>query len=787
MADKNQLIAAGIEHGNKRKLVFTNTDYPDEDGVVMSYSKPTGRPVWRSTTLATSITVNPALPPSNTNFTTIQGAIDALLNLRPNSASGVDILISPGTYVENVVSSNRVSSDAKLLRFRNTATRNMDGMGIKHGAGWNEIGTAASPEGGGVNSQASLVAVGNTLTVTAVVGINPNFVLGGVVPGDLVNIHDDGGLDSTYTVAAGGVTPTTLTFTTAITGTIGATVNSVAFVALLPRVRVQPTAGDVWVTSIAATYIGVAFRSNAVIQFGVTGANMRVRSNCSSAFQNCLWDGAGTSLWCVDDAMIPPATNIGNLHGAASTVTVGTNSYGCTLMGASSVGGGQGFVASGCSTFVFLHSIISASNTAAGGSTQYNAIMRMDFCKFVTGTAIGCNVTNESKMVFSSLTHFFCRGGTGILITRGSGVSNHVTGDLRIRGAPAIGIDIQQGSSYEAATGRPYSFQSTATNPSPLQVGVTAGAAQATVLFGSIETPNSTASSYIARVTNASRLVLMGFTGPLTQGAGSNGFLASQASQLVYTSSVAQAITGPATGGRLFDLQNGSTLFLGGGGSFVLSSYATLFSIRDTCTAFVDLGAAGNLFTTAAGTAFDAEDGSTVEISRAGIALVAGNTGLKTRNQSTIFLKQGGTLVNNAATPVDSPDGDPVYTAKVQTLSNKDLTATTNSFFGPLATVTQLVALNNPVVLNSVLGEITMFSAVGLFGADVFMVSNSHWGAGSTLMLSSNYDSMINVDNNLATSYWNGGAGTFFIRFRNTGTSATEAPTKISFLVINPV
>ena len=106
--------------------------------------------------------------------------------------------------------------------------------------------------------------------------------------------------------------------------------------------------------------------------------------------------------------------------------------------------------------------------------------------------------------------------------------------------------------------------------------------------------------------------------------------------------------------------------------------------------------------------------------------------------------------------------------------------------YGPAAlgvggAVTQLTSRTTGVTLNTVSGQITMFSAAGSVTAATFTVTNSKVAATDTITL--NQKSGTNLYNFLVTAV---GAGSFNITFFTTGGTATDAPV-IDFNVIKGV
>jgi len=579
------------------------------------------------------ITVDPALCPNGvTKFNTIQEAINSLGNKKIVDTT---ITIAKGVYPENLVVQSILNSDTTKLKI-NGDLRQIVGCGIAHDVFWNAQ-AVPGPVGGGTGSKAVLSAVGSTLTVTASVGTSPNFVLAGVVPGDKVVIRNDAGASNIYTVAFGGVTPTTLTFSDGpIVGTVGALGSAMC---VAPNVAIAPAAGDVITHSSMATFQGLFLVTPA-------GANgFRALELSGAILSNILtFDGARGIV-----ATGPIAPSIANT--AFSYIAV-DSPFGVTVMGATTSG-----ITSDSSAVHPRNSLI-APAPSAGTSLGLNefSIAKCNNAKFIGNIVLQSN----SLFTLGFPAVIISTGGTALNCTLHSYVELAGIATLTIRGAPLVGVQVSGNSFLNTAATLPLSFSSTANGFIGLTLGsggLTQDANTAYVNFADITVPAS-ATAYIAQVNNGSTLVVGGVSGTNSIGANSNGFLVTNDSKLIWRGGNVAGNAASATG-VLFDIRRNSSMTILPAANATFTNYPTLFNFDDnsrgdlndiTCT------------TTTGGVNLTATNMSRVELGTTTFNLSGANVGINTAPNGNVEKRSGAVFTNSASLPISAGSCTQLFT-----------------------------------------------------------------------------------------------------------------------------
>jgi len=598
-----------------------------------------------------------------TQFHTIQEAIDSLGD---QSVLNTTIKIAPGTYAENVVLDGILATSGNAFKIIGDE-RKFVGCGIAHDSFWNtNLSVPATlPVGGGVGSKAVLSAAGNTLTVTASVGISPDFTGAGnpleaIVPGDRVAIRNDAGAFNAYTIAPGGVTPSTLTFTTPIVGTVGGLGSAMC---IFPNVAIEPVTGDCIQNSVFVTLQGLALITHPVqVSPSQAPSALMAHSNSGNFLTNLLMFGPGCGIWGKDDTNTITSSGF-NVHGRSVVQCI--TPLGISIMGSSASGafagtGNQCFICAYNASWTLLASLISPDLTANAGSSQFNSVLRMEFCKVLSGTSIALNITNTSKAQLDLPNDIMCLGGTGILIVRDSSVQSPVNNGplINIRGAPAIGIDVQNSNFGSAAANNTISLSST--NPAFIGIrmgnsGNNAGVSNGVIAFGALNIPAS-ATAYIAQVNNGSTLQVLSVAGPVTLGANSNGFLVQNGSSLLWTAAGAtgsiagNAATTLVSGVKLFDIQDASTLVMPSGAQRTFTNFPIIFNFDNKSN--------GDIYnststTIAGGTNLVSQNYSSVEVDTLTFNASGANVGIKTAKGGFVGKKSGTVLTNSTPFLID--------------------------------------------------------------------------------------------------------------------------------------
>lgn len=566
--------------------------------------------------LPLTIIVDPLLPPNGkTVFNTIQGAIDSLGD---QPIFDTTIQIAKGTYAENLVLQSILNSDFSKLKIQGDL-RNIAGCGIAHDSFWN-IQAVTGPVGGGNNSKAVLSTGINTLTVTASAGTNPDFVAAMVVPGDQVVIRDNAGGFNFYTVAV--VAPQTLTFTTNIVAPANALG---AAMCVVPNVAIQPAAGTVINQAAYATFLGLFLN----VPTGQVGLN--AISESITFVTNSLIYGGNFGI-VASGAQVQSPTRFG--FSVFNSNTVGVQSL-------LSVMQPQGLL------------VALAPNKQAINVNAHSLFA-------VTGgvKAIGsmlCASDSHFANPIGSLLDVIVSGGTAFSC---GGSNFEQRGSITLRGAPTIGLSMSS-SRLDSSGSSVLSLQSTAANFIGLQMGTGVGdASVATLNFGTLVIP-ATSTSYIAQVQDGSLLAVRGL--PLaanaTIGANSQGFLAKNGSTIEWVATgttgsiTGNAATTLASGARLFDIQDSSSLIFYAGANRTFTNYPIIYNFDNNSR-----GELNNVTstTTAGGTNLTAANMSRVEIDTVTFNASGANTGITASFGAFVGKKGGAMFTNSAATPISS-------------------------------------------------------------------------------------------------------------------------------------
>jgi len=576
------------------------------------------------------IVVDPTICPNGvTKFNTIQEAIDSLGD---QQIFNTTIQIAKGSYPENVVLQSILNSDPTSLKFVGDL-RQIAGVGIAHDSFWNDTAGPTGPVGGGAGSKAVLNTGVNSITVTASVGTNPDFVAAGVVSGDKVIIRDNLGTFTTYTVAL--VAPTTLTFTTNIitpANALGAAMS------IAPNVVINPATGNVIKQNAFASFTGLFLQvpsgqgglslgdfSDTIITnlliFGATGGTGINTPDPADPNQLLGMQGVNSSLSC--------STNLGFTiftTGTAMVLGRGNNIRPCGGLIAVAPGG----------LALFSSNAKVLVNANVSGFRSIGRILSDNVSDFIAGSPVDIIVSSGNAFQASRRTNVRVAGGS-----------------ITIRGAPSTGMVVATGAGVSVSTGNFISLNSTAASFIGAQIGSGAGDTVAVDLIFRDLTIPAGSSSYIAQVSDGSILIVRGITGTQTIGANSNGFLVKNASQLIWRTGnvTGNAATTLASGAKLFDIQDASVLVIPPDTTRTFTNYPIIYNFDNSSR-----GDLSNVTSTtiAGGTNVIASNMSRVELDTVQFNLSGANIGI-TASFGGFVGKKGGTVITNSASiPISS-------------------------------------------------------------------------------------------------------------------------------------
>jgi len=614
-----------------------------------------------------NILVDPAICPNGvTKFNTIQDAIDSLGS---QQILDTTIQIAKGTYPENVVVHSLLNTFGNNLKLVGD-TRQVSGCGFAHSSAWNPsinlTPVGLGPVGGGKGVIADFSA--STLTsitvkrdpASAAGTLPPDFGAAGVVPGDQIIIRDITGAMSQRTVTSVSTNTTTndtINFTPALTNPAN---GLHAAMTVAPNVVLRPPTGSTFTTSVDLSLQGLWFN----IVDPVPQSHINITPNTAIYITNLLIHGNGIGILPIDVAGPggTPNNGISSVVWASNVRVEVTTTQGISLM-IPAPNNTNSYVGVFCEDYCDYYLINSLLATTAAGprifEVQNKGTLRLDASRLLSGNTRNVGQSIGGFIGAYEPTDMICMGGMGLQVLYGTLEVSRL-GSLTIKGAPTVGIRISQGASIKNFASTPLSLQSTAASFIGLQIGFPGAfgdtdICDVTTALANLVIPAGS-SSYIAQVSNGSRLEISNITGTHTIGANSNGFLVQNGSQLIF-GSAATAGTGNISGnaasvsGILFDIENGSELIYPPGATRTFTNYPTIFKFNDR-----SVGNLNNVTctTTPGGTNLLASNMSRVEIDTATFNLSGANVGITASFGAFVGKKGGAVFTNSAATPISS-------------------------------------------------------------------------------------------------------------------------------------
>lgn len=606
------------------------------------------------------ITVNKtAVANGNTVFNSIQSAIESL---HGKPILDTTISVAPDTYIENITFQNLIISDETKLKLVGD-TRDIAGLGIAHDSFWN---ATAIPGviGGGIGSRAVLAAVGaDTISVTAAVGISPNFIAAGIVAGDRVIIRDNAGVFTTYTVKAGGVGANTLALAPNIVGAIGGVTLGSA-ISFLPNVTITAPIGPVISQKSNVTIKGF-FIDVPAGQIGLYG-----NQNSTTRFINNTISGGA---WGINNSLTT-VTFVAARDDPRGTYIYSDSPIGFTIFNSSIA----------CinlidGTFVPEGALFAPENAKVGILIQTTTLFSGLYGLRAMGNV--CIQGQQASKVFSNAPYdLICTGGGafsgGISVQQRSFINMlgpaAGNGSINIRGVPVQGIFM--GASFINSSGG--SFVSMSTTSTAAFIGLTmsglAGDSCAgNISFGNLNIP-ANAGSLLARISDGSMLGVRASPVGVSQIVNCTAFQVQTGSTLVWrgAGAVGNFAGNNVANTRLFDIQTCSVLVIPSSAVKTFSGYPVIYNFDDNSKGFIS---SATSTTTIGGTNLNVTDMSNVELDSTVTFNVSGaNTGVTTSFGGYVGTKLGALFTNFATTKFNGGvqrTNDPIgsYTATYQT------------------------------------------------------------------------------------------------------------------------